>query len=59
MQSLQNKATTYSFEEFKAEASAYVKAMWQTSDAIDGNRILDCQIHQTTDNPFLPKEYEL
>ena len=37
MQSLQNKATTYSFEEFKAEASAYVKAMWQTSDAIDGD----------------------
>ena len=33
--------------------------MWQTSEAIDGDTILDCQIHQTTDNPFLPKEYEL
>ena len=59
MQSQPKFTTNYTFEEFHTEASAYVKAMWQNENAIDGVSVIECQLQQATDNPFLPKEYQI
>ena len=59
MQSQQNQTANYTFEDFQADANMYVKAMWQVDNAIDGVNVIECQLQQATDNPFLPKEYQL
>ena len=52
-------ANLYTFEQFKAESECYLKALWQGGTYIDGDKIIDCQLQHITNNPFLPKEYEL
>ena len=42
MQSQQNQTANYTFEDFQADASMYVKAMWQVDNAIDGVNVIEC-----------------